>query len=149
MSRRSRTERAVIDADPVDGPPPGDGQGPGRRAAFAGVVADGGPPHFEEHLLGDLFGLGRIADHGPDEALNRAGQLGEDQIERSVVAAPGRREQSVHVLSPRMSGIRPGRLTLSRTHGQLFGTGPALGWVMPGQPGKTVQIRSVGLPAPK
>jgi hypothetical protein len=56
-------------------------------AAFAGVVAGGGPPYLQERLLGDLLGLGGGVHHGADHTGDGAGQLLLDQAERGVVSA--------------------------------------------------------------
>jgi hypothetical protein len=64
----------------------GDGEDPGKGAALCRVEPGGRAPDLEQHLLGDLFGLGRVAQHGADQAVNRSGQPVVDRLERALVA---------------------------------------------------------------
>ena len=63
----------------------------------AGSNRDAGAPDLEQHLLGDLLGLGRISQHLPDHPVHRPGQLAVDQLERPVVAARHQGQQGGQV----------------------------------------------------
>ena len=72
--------------DPVDRPAMRQRHDPGGRAAPAGVELGRGPPDLEQDVLGDLLGLGRVADHPPDDAEHRRGDLVVDGVEGGRVA---------------------------------------------------------------
>ena len=79
--------------DPVHRPAVRQRHHPGHRGAPAGVELGRVPPHLEQHLLGDLLGLGRIADHPPDDAEHGRGHLVVDRVEGRLVA-PGHQPQA-------------------------------------------------------
>src|SRR5450755_1314756 len=70
----------------VDGATMRDRHRPGDGAALGRVVAEGGAPEFEEYLLGDLLGLGRVPEHSTDLTLDRLPQLLVNEIEGPVLA---------------------------------------------------------------
>jgi hypothetical protein len=84
-------------ADPVDRAAVRDGQRPGSGAAPVRVIPGRGTPDLEQHLLRDLLGLGRIAQHLPHHPVDRGGQFGVDELERPVVAARHPAQQRGHV----------------------------------------------------
>jgi hypothetical protein len=84
-------------ADPVDGAPARDHHRPPGGAALARVEVHGGRPELEEHLLGDLLGLGRVAEHGRDLIVDRLSQLLVNQVERPVLSAGDGAKQRIEV----------------------------------------------------
>ena len=62
-------------ANPVDRPAMRERRHPGGGAAPFGIELGRVPPDLEQHVLGDLLGLGRVADHPPDDAEHRRGDL--------------------------------------------------------------------------
>jgi cation diffusion facilitator family transporter len=107
--------------DPVDGAAAGDRQHPRCRAAPVGVVAGRCLPDLQENLLGDLLSLRRIAEHGADRAVDRRGQLLEDEIERAMVPPAHSLEQHVQVIPAGTPGIRPGSQASAARNVSKFG----------------------------
>ena len=66
----------------------------------AGVEPGGGAPDLDQHLLGDLLGLGRVAQHPADHAEHRAGDPVVQQLERRRVAARDPVQQVVERAGP-------------------------------------------------
>src|SRR4051794_18956286 len=64
-----------------------EGRYPGGGAASFGIEFCRVPPDLEQHILGDLLGLGRVADHPPDDAEHRRGDLVVEEVEGIRVAA--------------------------------------------------------------
>jgi hypothetical protein len=94
-------------ADPVDRPPPGDHHRPPGGAALARVVVHGSRPQLEEHLLGDLLGLGRVAQHGRDLPVDRLAELLVNQVKCPMLSAAYGSEQRIQVPVGRGRGARP------------------------------------------
>lgn len=78
-----------------------DRQHPRRRAARGRIEPRRDPPHLEQHFLGYLFGLRRVAQHAPDHPVHRPGQLVVHRLERALVAAGHQDQQRVEVPLPR------------------------------------------------
>jgi hypothetical protein len=85
-------------ADPVDGAPARDHHRPPGGAALARVEVHGGGPELEEHLLGDLLGLGRVAQHGRDLTVDRFPQLLVNQVECPVLSASDGTQERIQVV---------------------------------------------------
>jgi hypothetical protein len=94
--------------DPVDGAAAGDRQYPRFGVALGGVVAERYQPDFQQNLLGDLLGLRRIAEHRPDDGVDRSGQLLVDQVVSALVPSCRGLEQHVQAVRAWPSGIRRG-----------------------------------------
>jgi hypothetical protein len=84
-------------ADPVDGAPARDHHRPPGGAALARVEVHGGRPELEEHLLGDLLGLGRVAEYGRDLMVDRLSQLLVNQVECPMLSASDGTQQRIQV----------------------------------------------------
>jgi len=95
IDARGSSELCQFDdiAKALDGAPPRDHQGPSGRAALARVVLRRSRPELEEHLLGDLLGLGRVAQHGRDLTVDRLAELPVNQVEGAVLSASHGSEQ--------------------------------------------------------
>jgi len=94
------------------GPAMRQGRNPGGGAAQLRIEPRCGTPDVEQHLLRDLLGLGRVAQHLPDDAVDRAGEFGIDELERPMVAARHLAQQRGEV---RRQGLRV-RLGLPLTY---------------------------------
>ena len=84
-------------ADPVDGAPARHHHRPPGGAALARVEVHGGRPELEEHLLGNLLGLSRVAEHGRDLMVDRFSQLLVNQVECPVLSASDGAKQGIQV----------------------------------------------------
>jgi hypothetical protein len=84
-------------ADPVDGAPARHHHRPPGGAALAWVEVHGGRPELEEHLLGDLLGLGRVAEHGRDLMVDRLSQLLVNEVECPVLSASDGTQQRIQI----------------------------------------------------
>jgi hypothetical protein len=67
------------------------------RTALARVVLPRGRPELEEHLLGDLLGLGRVAQHGRDLTVDRLTELRVNQVEGRLLPASHGSKQRIEV----------------------------------------------------
>jgi hypothetical protein len=84
-------------ADPVDGAPARDHHRPPGGAALARVEVHRGRPELEEHLLGNLLGLGWVTEHGRDLMVDRLSQLLVNQVECPVLSATDGTKQRIQV----------------------------------------------------
>jgi hypothetical protein len=76
------------------------------RAAPGRIEAGGGAPYFKQYLLGDLLGLGRIAQHLADEPVDRAGELVVHGLEGGVLAARHEGKQIRRILAAPLLAAR-------------------------------------------
>jgi hypothetical protein len=106
-----------------------DRQRPRGGAAPARVEPGRRPPDLKQNLLRDLLGLGRVAQHLPDDAVDRAGEFGVDELERPVVAARHLAQQRGEV---RRQGLRvrlgPPPTYLRPAHDPVFETAGPPDW---------------------
>jgi hypothetical protein len=111
-------------ADPVDGAPARDHHRPPGGAALARVEVHGGRPELEEHLLGDLLGLGRVAKHGRDLTVHRFTQLLVNQVECPVLSVSDGTQERIQVVATGR-GRRAGAPALLPTH-ERYSKAPAV-----------------------
>src|SRR5690606_14981859 len=78
----------------------GQGEDPGQRAAPGGVEPRGGPPQFEQHLLGHLLGLGGVAHHAPHQSEHRPGHQPVQVLECLLVASRHAHQKLVRLQQP-------------------------------------------------
>ena len=84
-------------ADTVDRPPVRDRERPRANAAAGGIEPGGLAPDLDEHLLGDLLGLRRIAEDASRHAIDDRRQPVVERGERILITTSDLDHQRVEV----------------------------------------------------
>jgi len=94
----------------------GQGGQPGAGAAPVGVEPRGGTPHVEQNLLRYLLGLGRVAQHGEDDAEDLAGRAVVDGLVGGQVAAGHPGQQHAELVGVGVPAVGGAGLALGHPH---------------------------------